>query len=66
MREQTKPLAELIEDLPPEIEKEVEDFIEFLLEKRVRKPKATFRLDWRGALRNLRDEFTSVELQHDK
>ena len=64
MREQTKPLAELIKGLPPEIEEEVKDFVEFLLEKRVRKPKGTLELDWRGSLRDLRDQYTSVELQH--
>jgi hypothetical protein len=38
MSEPTNPLAELIENLPSEIEEEVKDFVEFLLERRVRKP----------------------------
>lgn len=60
-------LEELIDELPPELQREVRDFVEFLLEKRVAKPKAKkgeLRLDWRGALRDLRDKYTSVELQH--
>ncbi len=27
-------------------------------------PKGELKLDWRGALRDLRDKYTSVELQH--
>ncbi len=57
-------LKELINQLPPELQEEVRDFVEFLVEKRVRKPKARLKLDWRGALRDLRDQYTSVELQH--
>jgi len=55
---------ELVEQLPPELQQEVKDFVEFLLEKRVPKPRAELKLDWRGALRDLRDKYTSVELQH--
>jgi predicted nucleotidyltransferase len=61
-------LKELIDQLPPEFQEEVRDFVEFLLEKKVLRPKrekeAELRLDWRGALRELRDKYTSVELQH--
>ena len=46
----------------------MQDFVEFLLEKRAAKLKAEkggkLKLDWRGALRDLRDKYTSVELQH--
>ena len=59
-----KGLEEKINTLPPELQKEVEDFVEFLIEKRLQKPKGQLRLDWRGALRDLRDKYTSVELQH--
>jgi hypothetical protein len=63
-----KELKELIDQLPPELQQEVRDFVEFLLEKKVlrskRETKGELRLDWRGALRELRDKYTSVELQH--
>jgi|UniRef100_A0A7C6EBM3 AAA+ ATPase superfamily predicted ATPase len=59
-----EPLEKMIERLPPELRQEVQDFIQFLLEKRIRKPKSKLRLDWRGALRDLRDQYNSVELQH--
>lgn len=57
-------LKELVEQLPPDLQQEVQDFVEFLLERQVTRPKGEFKLDWRGALRDLRDKYTSVELQH--
>ena len=60
-------LKELIEKLPPELQQEVRDFVEFLLKRRAAKleaKKGELKLDWRGALRDLRDKYTSVELQH--
>ena len=63
-----KELKELIDQLPPEFQEEVRDFVEFLLEKKVLRPKREkeggLRLDWRGVLRELRDKYTSIELQH--
>jgi hypothetical protein len=63
-REQYTALPELVQSLSLEMQQEVQDFIEFLLEKQARRPKGPFKLDWRGALRDLRDQYTSVELQH--
>ncbi len=60
----TTTLPELIQSLPLEMQQEVQDYIEFLLEEYSHKPAEQFRLDWRGALRDLRDQYTSVELQH--
>jgi len=61
-----KELKELIDQLPPELQREVQDFVEFLLEKKAVKPqvqkKGELKLDWREALRDLRDKYTSVEL----
>ena len=64
MEQTVKPVHELIRVLPVEIQQEVEDFIEFLLERRGYKPRRTFKLDWRGDLSDLRDKYTSVDLQH--
>lgn len=57
-------LEKLIKELPPELHKEAEDFLEFLINKKRRKPKGPLKLHWRGALRDLRDRYTSVDLQH--
>lgn len=64
MEEQIQPVDTIVQMLPFEIQEQVRDFIEFLLERRVRKPKVKLRLDWRGALRDLRDQYTAVELEH--
>ena len=56
-------LQELIAQLPPELQEEVRDFAEFLLEKRVKKTGRKLRQDWAGALRDYRDQYTSLELQ---
>jgi len=59
----TKPLAELVQDLPPDVQAEVRDFVEFLLVKRARKSEYTLRQDWAGSLRDVRDQYTSLQLQ---
>lgn len=64
MGEQAKSLEELIKELPPEFQEEVRDFVEFLLEKRRKKSRGKPRFEWAGALKDLRDQYTSVELQH--
>mgnify|MGYP005844110889 CR=1 FL=1 len=57
-------LEEMVKQLPSELQREVEDFVRFLLEKRVRKRGGKFTFDWEGALADLRDQYTSVELLH--
>lgn len=63
MREQAKPLEELLKELSPDCQREVRDFVEFLLEKRGRKGGGRLRQDWAGVLRDYRDRYTSLELQ---
>lgn len=57
-------LKELVEQLPPNLQQEARDFVEFLLKRREKKPRGRPRFDWAGALKDLRDQYTSVELQH--
>lgn len=59
-----KSIDERMKDLPPDLQKEVEDFVEFLLERRLRKPRGKPDFAWAGALKDLRDQYTSVQLQH--
>jgi len=56
-------LEEYIKKLPPDMESEVKDFIEFLLEKRGLKQKNKLNLKWAGALKDYRDKYTSLNLQ---
>jgi len=58
-------LKEIVEKVPPDLQQEVKDFIEFLLEKRARKNGGKPKFDWAGAFANLRNQYTSVELQHE-
>jgi hypothetical protein len=57
-------IGEMVKVLPPELQYQVEDFVRFLLEEQARKPRGKFKFDWEGALEELRDQYTSVELQH--
>jgi len=56
-------LKEMVEQLPPELQEEVRDFVEFLLVRRVCKRGRKLRQDWAGALRKYRNQYTSLELQ---
>lgn len=58
-----KPLEELIRELPPDLRQQVQDFVEFLLDKRRPQGHTKLRQDWAGALEKYRDQFTSLELQ---
>ena len=55
-----------IRELPKDLRREVLDYMEFLLRKYKRKETAAkkFRFDWEGGLSEIREKFTSVELQH--
>ena len=56
-------IEEMVAKLPPELQQEVEDFVQFLIEKRARKAGKKLRQDWAGALREYRDQYTAIELQ---
>ncbi|MBE2202616.1 MAG: DUF2281 domain-containing protein [Anaerolinea sp.] len=58
-----KPLEELVQELPPYLMSEVRDFIEFLLSKHKHEAEYVVQQDWAGALREYRDQYTSLELQ---
>jgi hypothetical protein len=58
-----KKIEELFEELPVELQHEVEDFARFLLETKVHPKQRKLRLTWAGALSEFRGQFTSLELQ---
>jgi hypothetical protein len=60
----TKPLEELIQELPPTLREEVRDFVEFLLTKRDRPANRRLRQDWAEALKDDHGSYSSVDLQH--
>lgn len=57
-------LQEMLRMLPPALQTEVRDFVAFLLEYRVKKQSAPMNFRWEGALKDLRGQYTSVQLQH--
>jgi hypothetical protein len=62
-----KTLDEVMEstkELPEELQTEVRDFARFLMENRTPRPRRKLRQDWAGGLREFRDKYTSLELQH--
>ena len=56
-------IDEMVKELPFELQREVEHFVQSLLEKHKRKRGRKLRQDWAGALRDYRDQYTSMELQ---
>jgi uncharacterized protein with gpF-like domain len=58
-----KSIEERIKNLPPALKKEVEEFVNSLLKKRRKRSGKKLRQDWAGALKDYRDQYTSLELQ---
>ena len=54
----------LLKDLPPELQKEVEDYARYLLTKNPKRSRSKPTFGWAGALADLGKKYTSVELQH--
>jgi len=60
----SKTLEEIVKDLAPPERDEVREFAERLLAKGKSRAHAQPKFAWAGSLRDLRDRYTSVELQH--
>lgn len=56
-------LYELLNELPPDARQEVEDFAEFLLQKKRGRTQDTLRLDWAGGLKEFKNKYSALELQ---
>jgi hypothetical protein len=63
MSTNSKPLDELVKELPPDSQAEVRELVESLLQKRKKKAPGKLRQSWAGALSEFREEYTSLELQ---
>ena len=58
---------ELFKMLPDDLKREVLDYIEFLLERRGIKRTGTLKMEWKGALKELRDRGNTIlVVEHDK
>lgn len=56
-------LQKKIQELTPELQQEVADFIEFLLLKRSKRRGKRLHQDWAGTLKDYRNQYTSLALQ---
>jgi len=61
----SKPLEDLVREVPPELRAEIRDFIESLLSRRARGQGGTLRQDWAGSLSDYRHQYTSLDLQRE-
>ncbi len=59
-------LEEKIKALPPELQQNVEEYLETLLNDYPSSDETKLKQSWAGALSDLRDKYTSVELQHKR
>jgi hypothetical protein len=62
---QGKKLEEIIKELPEDLRKELEDFAQYLWEKKFKQgfKRKKLSLTWVGGLKEYRDKFTSLDLQ---
>jgi hypothetical protein len=60
-----KPLVELLDELSHDEQVEVRNLVESLLSRRRARPHHTPKFDWAGALEDMREHWTSVDLQHE-
>jgi hypothetical protein len=64
MKNNVKSIGELVKALPPEAQEEVRSLVTVLSRKKIKKMPGKMEFRWAGALKDLRDKYTSVELQH--
>jgi len=62
---QIEKIESKINNLPPKLQKQVLDFIDFLSKKYlIHGKKYKLKFDWEGSLSELGNKYTSVDLQH--
>ncbi|HET90486.1 MAG TPA: DUF2281 domain-containing protein [Chloroflexi bacterium] len=61
MSTQVRSLQQLVQELPPEIPKS--ETFEFLLAKQSHRARKVLQQEWAGALRDYREQYTSLELE---
>jgi hypothetical protein len=63
MSSDQRSLEEIVRDLPPDSQAKVREFVERLLQTTDRRPQKRLKQNWAGALRDYREQYTSLELQ---
>ena len=57
-------ITDKINNLPPDLQKEVENFVECLVHQSMITPRQKPSFSWAGSLKDLKQKYTSVDLQH--
>lgn len=65
MKEYFKSINEMVNGLAPGQQAEVRDFVEFLLAKQRSSTRRKPQFDWAGDLKDMREDYTAVDLQHE-
>jgi hypothetical protein len=63
MQNRVSAITRKIEQLPPDLQHEVEDFVEFVQSKYRPSRKEHLKMDWAGALSEYKDKYTALELE---
>jgi hypothetical protein len=58
-----KDAEEILSQLPPDLQREVLDFAEFLKQRQSSRKQKKLRMSWAGGLAEFRDKFTALDLQ---
>jgi len=64
MSKATKSLEEMVREVPSEYRAQLRSYVQSLLARRAIERPGKPQFTWAGALEGLRDQYTSVELQH--
>ena len=64
MGETTKSLEEMVREVPSEYRAQLRSYVQSLLARRSAEQPGKPQFAWAGALEGLRDQYTSVDLQH--
>ncbi len=56
-------IEEMAKKLSPDLRIQVKNFMQFLIEQKKQNRRTTLRQDWAGALRDVKNEYTSPGLQ---
>ncbi len=57
-------IQEMIDQLPPNLQKHVHDFVAHLLAEQKKQSRGKPQFAWEGVLKEMKSEYTSVQLQH--
>jgi len=63
MEHNIKSLNDIVKKLPPESQDEVFSFAKRLLQKQLKSSKKRIDISWAGALKEYKDQYTSLDLQ---